>query len=228
MDEYTEFLQKYFPYSNLSDSNKRDLYNLVCENNIMSEACFNCMDTDKGNLHTDKMMYYLRYKDGVNKLLIYIPLNDEIGIYACMRYAIEQFLKFIYSIYLTTTTEHINRTSYRHIKEEIKLMTNMPDDVKRKVKGLYTYYAKYSNNIHDKRVEYEHELTFLSDLLKEENKFGDSVSDLRNIIYCGYDILVSIFDISYEQLNLSSRMQLAKIKPSKRQKKILSLLNYES
>lgn len=107
-------------------------------------------------------------------------------------------------------------------------MTNMPDDVKRKVKGLYTYYAKYSNNIHDKRVEYEHELTFLSDLLKEENKFGDSVSDLRNIIYCGYDILVSIFDISYEQLNLSSRMQLAKIKPSKRQKKILSLLNYES
>lgn len=57
---------------------------------------------------------------GINKILIYLPLNDNIGIFSCMRYSIEQFLKFIYSIYLNDSVEIINKKGYRHIKERIK------------------------------------------------------------------------------------------------------------
>lgn len=176
--------------------------------------------------NTDFMMYYLRYRDGINKLLIYVPVNDDIGVYACMRYIIEQILKFIYSLYGENSIEKINRTSYRHIKEEIRLMRNMPEDIKEKVEKLYTYYAKYSNNIHDKSVNYDHELTFLGEVLKNENKFKGSISDIKNIVFNVYDILISIFEITYEQLNLSERIKLSEVIKRNRKEKILELLKY--
>ena len=91
MDEYDEFLFKYFPNANFSKDDKRSLYGLVCENNVMSEIFLKYISSH----NTDFMMYYLRYRDGINKLLIYVPVNDDIGVYACMRYIIEQILKFI-------------------------------------------------------------------------------------------------------------------------------------
>ena len=148
--------------------------------------------------------YYLRYRDGINKLLIYVPVNDDIGVYACMRYIIEQILKFIYSLYGENSIEKINRTSYRHIKEEIRLMRNMPD----------------------KSVDYDHELTFLGEVLKDENKFKDSISDIKNIVFNVYDILISIFEITYEQLNLSERIKLSEVIKRNRKEKILELLKY--
>lgn len=39
MDEYDDFLFKYFPNANFSKDDKRSLYGLVCENNVMSEIC---------------------------------------------------------------------------------------------------------------------------------------------------------------------------------------------
>ena len=222
MDEYYEFLFKYFPNANFSKDDKRSLYGLVCENNVMSEIFLKYISSH----NTDFMMYYLRYRDGINKLLIYVPVNDDIGVYACMRYIIEQILKFIYSLYGENSIEKINRTSYRHIKEEIRLMRNMPEDIKEKVEKLYTYYAKYSNNIHDKSVNYDHELTFLGEVLKNENKFKGSISDIKNIVFNVYDILISIFEITYEQLNLSERIKLSEVIKRNRKEKILELLKY--
>lgn len=39
----------------------------------------------------EKLVFYRRFRDGINKILLYLPINEEIGIYACMRYSIEQF-----------------------------------------------------------------------------------------------------------------------------------------
>ena len=226
MNEYDKFLFKYFPNAQFLPDDKKALYSLVCENNIMSEIILNCISSCKMNLTTDFIMYYLRYRDGINKLLIYIPLNYDIGVYACMRYIIEQILKFIYSLYGENAAEKINRTSYRHIKEEIRLMRNMPEDIKEKVEKLYTYYAKYSNNVHDKSVDYDHELKFLSEILKDQNKYKDSICDIRSITFNVYDILISIFKITYQQLNLSERIKLSEVIKKNRKKRILELLKY--
>ena len=98
MSEYLKFMEKYFPYSS-KIPNEDKIYQLVCENNLMVGIILSNMDASRFYLNEEKLIFYRRYRDGVNKILIYIPLNDEIGIYACMRYSIEQLLKFIYSIY---------------------------------------------------------------------------------------------------------------------------------
>lgn len=61
----------------------------------------------KKRITEEKCMYFHRFRDGINKILIYLPLNDGIGIYACMRYSIEQFIKFICSIYFEKEIEPV-------------------------------------------------------------------------------------------------------------------------
>ena len=91
MNEYSKFLKKFFPLS-AEIPNGNTIYQFVCENNLISEIILSYMDVNKFYMSKEKLIFYRRYRDGVNKLLIYIPLNDEIGIYACMRYSIEQLL----------------------------------------------------------------------------------------------------------------------------------------
>lgn len=77
-----------------------------------------------------------------------------------MRYSIEQLLKFIYSIYFEKNIADISRTSYRYIKEDIKKNGNIDTYIKECLLKLYTYYANYSNDLHDKEVTCNKELDF--------------------------------------------------------------------
>lgn len=226
MNEYKEFIKKYFPQADTPDW-IQEIYNLVCENNIMCSVIKNHLILDKEILSADKLTYYIRYQNGLNKLLMYIPLNDDIGIYACMRYTIEQILKFIYSIYFDYNVEKINKTSYRNIKEDIKKSNLISFSIKFKIEKIYPYYAKYSNCIHDKRVDYDKELLSLGDILKEDNGFYEVVNDLRQIINDSYDIIFCIFNISYDSLSLSERIKTRNINPTKRRGKVLKLLRME-
>lgn len=228
MSEYRDFLVKYFPLSNKMEKEDR-IYNLVCENNVISEMFLKYINYHPNNINQEKTIYYKRFRDGINKLLIYLPINEGIGIYACMRYSVEQFLKFIYSIYFTESIDRINRTSYRHIKDDIRGNINITTDIRLNIEKLYTYYAKYSNDVHDKNVIYDKELTFLADTLKGENEFSKFVEkDLSNILLIVYEIMCKIFDISYNCLNVSERLQIAKLALKKRRVKILKILNYDA
>lgn len=224
MKEYQNFLNKYFPLSgNISEENR--IYNLICENNIMSSLFLKYANCNLYFLNEEKCMYYARFRDGINKLLIYLPLNEGIGIYACMRYSVEQFLKFVYGIYFDYNIDKINRTSYRHIKDDIRDNSNIPQTIKDELLKLYTYYAKYSNDIHDKNLLYEDELIFLGNILKNENSFAQDIDkDVSNILMITYIILIRIFNITFQCFSASERLQLAKLVLKKRKNKILKIL----
>lgn len=224
MKEYQNFLNKYFPLSgNISEENR--IYNLICENNIMSSLFLKYANCNLYFLNEKKCMYYARFRDGINKLLIYLPLNEGIGIYACMRYSVEQFLKFVYGIYFDYNIDKINRTSYRHIKDDIRDNSNIPQTIKDELLKLYTYYAKYSNDIHDKNLLYEDELIFLGNILKNENSFAQDIDkDVSNILMSTYIILIRIFNITFQCFSASERLQLAKLVLKKRKNKILKIL----
>lgn len=224
MNEYSKFLKKFFPLS-AEIPNGNTIYQFVCENNLISEIILSYMDVNKFYMSKEKLIFYRRYRDGVNKLLIYIPLNDEIGIYACMRYSIEQLLKFIYSIYFEKDIINISRTSYRHIKGDIKNNDNIDAYIKQHLIKLYTYYANYSNDLHDKEVTCDRELDFLGNIIQSENEFVyDIEKDLKEILTLSYEILCHLFDIKYDLLNISERLSLAHLNSRGRKRKIYSIL----
>lgn len=224
MSEYLKFMEKYFPYSS-KIPNEDKIYQLVCENNLMVGIILSNMDASRFYLNEEKLIFYRRYRDGVNKILIYIPLNDEIGIYACMRYSIEQLLKFIYSIYFEKDIIDINRTSYRYIKGDIKNNDNIDTYIKQHLMKLYTYYANYSNDLHDKEVTCNKELDFLGNIIQSENEFAyDIEKDLKEILTLSYEILCHLFDIKYDLLNISERLSLAHLNSRGRKRKIYSIL----
>lgn len=224
MNEYSKFLKKFFPLSS-EIPNGNTIYQFVCENNLISEIILSYMDVNKFYMSKEKLIFYRRYRDGVNKLLIYIPLNDEIGIYTCMRYSIEQLLKFIYSIYFEKDIIDINRTSYRYIKGDIKNNDNIDTYIKQHLMKLYTYYANYSNDLHDKEVTCNKELDFLGNIIQSENEFAyDIEKDLKEILTLSYEILCHLFDIKYDLLNISERLSLAHLNSRGRKRKIYSIL----
>ncbi|MBA4697826.1 MAG: hypothetical protein H2212_00180 [Ruminococcus sp.] len=228
MGDYENFISKYFPQASIQE-NAEGLYNLVCESNIVSAVFLRYMDTEKYNLTEEKKLYYIRFRDAVNKLLFYVPLNDGIGIFSCMRYLLEQYLKFIYAIHFDIDISKINITSYRHIKEDIKESYLIDQKVKEKIERIYSFYAKYSNDVHDKDTTNDNELTFLEDILKGKNAFwGTTVDDLRKILDVTYDILECLFEINFEDLNSVERMKISKMKSRKRSRKILKLLNRQN
>jgi hypothetical protein len=227
MGEYGKFINKYFPFS-ASMENEEALYRLICESNLISQIMLKYISLEVEYLTEFKLIFYKRFRDGVNKLLMYLPLNEEIGIYACMRYSIEHFLKFVYAIYFDEELEVIGRTGYRHIKEDIKQNTVIADDIKNKLQRIYSYYAKYSNDVHAKEIDENEELVSLGRIIRAQNEYSKEIeNDLRNFLNISYKIMNSIFHIRYEMLNASERINIEKLRP-KRKEIVLKILEYES
>lgn len=227
MGEYGEFINKYFPLSS-QIKNEEALYRLICESNLISQIMLKYISLEVEYLTESKLIFYKRFRDGVNKLLMYLPLNEEIGIYACMRYSIEQFLKFVYAIYFDKELEVIGKTGYRHIKEDIKQNTVITNDIKIELQRIYSYYAKYSNDVHAKEIDENEELVSLGRIIREKNEYSKEIEDdLRNFLNISYKIMNSIFRIKYEMLNASERMNIGKLRP-KRKEIVLKILEYES
>lgn len=219
MKEYQKFLTKFYPQVNYS-VDCSSLYMLVVENNIMTKLFLKYKNKKDG-----EDIFYKRFRDAVNKLLIYVPLNDGIGINACMRYLIEQFLKYIYSIYFNLTIKNINKISYRHIKEDFKEKENIEEKILCRLEKLYSFYAKYSNDVHECSIVYEKELTFLAKILKEDNIYiSKIISDLQKILFVTYEIMFYIFGMKYEKFSFPDRTLVNKIHSKKRRQKILQWL----
>lgn len=220
MKEYEKFIKEYFPTASY-DEKLETLYLYICENNYMTDIYIKYLSKDKEYLSEEKIVFLRRYKIGLNKLLIYILINDTIGINACMRYCIEQLLKFIYSIYINKNVDEINRVSYRFLKEELNKI-NINSD---KLNKLYSYYGKYSNEIHDKQTTVTNEMSYLKDILISSNYFIKSVNqDIDKILESYHKIMIDIFQIKEMELSVSERRGLATLLGKKKQEKLLKLL----
>ena len=64
----------------------------------------------------------------------------------------EVFNRAIHKVYLFHLFRKRNRTSYRFIKDDINGNTLIQDKLKSELHKIYTYYAKYSNDIHNKNL----------------------------------------------------------------------------
>lgn len=222
---YEGFVKKYFPYTKIH-SDMELLYKYVCSNNVLTEIYMKYLNPHTECLEPTKLSYLEKYADGINKLLIYIPLNDNIGVNACMRYIIEQLLKFFYSIYTNDNIEKINRTSYRHIKEYFRTNEGSRTIGEDLLNELYSFYAKYSNDLHDKSSNLEDKLQYLQKLLMKENHYIDRVlNDLKNIIVLNNNIMINIFNITIDDLSAAERLRLQSELSNKMYKKIIKQLD---
>lgn len=227
MEEYDYFINQYFPLSHIID-NAKNIYCLVCENNLISKIMLKYINLNVAYTNMVKLVFYRRFRDGINKILLYLPINEEIGIYACMRYSIEQFLKFIYAIYFDESIERIARVSYRHIKEDIKENVEIAGEIKKELQKVYTYYAKYSNDIHAKEFEEDEELISLGKIIKSKNEYANDIeTDLRNILNSSYRTMQAIFSVKYEMLEASERINIENFPSSKGKKRIYEILDYK-
>lgn len=228
MDKYELFLEKYFPYLKITGNQMqfKELHSLVCRNNFMTDIYIKYIDIKQCYLNDEKMIFLKRYKIQLNKLLIYIPLNDSIGINGCIRSCIEQLIKFVYAIYVDEDTSKINITKYRILKE--KLLDAEIEIETTELNKLFSYYGSYSNEIHDKGTCLNDELIYLKDLLVGENIYIKNINkDIRNIITIYEDIMIKVFGISERHLASFERMQLPKIVGINRSKKILKLMKQQ-
>nr|WP_302597955.1 hypothetical protein [uncultured Cellulosilyticum sp.] len=220
MKEYERFIKKYFPAANYKED-LGTLYLYICENNYMTDIYMKYLDRDKEYLSEEKIVFLNRYKIGLNKILIYILINDTIGINACMRYCIEQFLKFTYSIYINKSVNEINKVSYRFLKEELNKTSIDSGELKK----LYSYYGKYSNEIHDKQTVLTNEMSYLETILVTPNCFIESVNqDISKILRSYHKIMIDIFQIKEMQLSAAERIGLENLLGRKKKEKIMKLL----
>lgn len=230
MNKYERFLKKYFPSANISNKLEfEELHLLVCRNNFMTDIYIKYLDVNKLYLNQEKMIFLKRYKMQLNKLLIYIPLNDSIGINGCIRYCIEQLIKFLYAVYIDESVERINNTKYRILKDGLSKLENNVEVEKEILDKLFSYYGAYSNEIHDKRTDLRDELVYLKDLIVGENTYIKEVNkDIRNIITIYEDIMIRIFSIKENNLASFERMQLPNIVGKNRTRKLLELMEENS
>lgn len=206
MNEYKKFLSKNFPSIVLYEQYV-DVYKVICKNNILTEIYIKYMSKKINCL--DKTIFLNRYAIGLNKILIYLPLNDAIGINACMRYAVEQFLKFIYSNCTNIDVKKINETSYRHIKEDLKKRNANIRIYNEDLIRLYSYYANYSNDVHDKRVSLDEEIIFLQSILSDKNNYIKKVyDDIVNITKLFDKMMINLFEIQERMLSMSERLRI--------------------
>lgn len=205
---YYDFIQKYFPNSGASDKIEI-LYRKIEEINTLYEIFQNHTNFANSYLNEDKIIYLKRHIVGLNRLLIYVPLNDDIGIDACMRYSVEQFLKFLYGIYFDKDINKINKTSFRNIKDDFKELTNLDARVSECLTTIYNLYGKYSNNIHKNCALDEDRFKYLSEILTSETGYAYKIQeDIDKIFSFFATVMASIFEIKMEGLSSSERLRL--------------------
>lgn len=135
-----------------------------------------------------------------------------------------QLLKFFYSIFFNLTINDINKTSYRHIKDDLKNREATIKLDQKDLEVLYTYYAKYSNDVHDKSTSSQ-EIGFLEEILKGDNRFIKQIyNDLLKLTKQYDKIMINLFSIVTNDLTLAELQRIHRYMNSKQYTNLLSLM----
>lgn len=228
--EYKEFIKKYFPYSGvINDESIELIYSRICENNLLTDIYEKYINNEEYNNGIScYLIFLLRYKNHLNKLLIYIALNDYAGVNFCIRTAIENLLKFLYSIYFNKSFKTVNTTSFRHLKEDLNsLQTELFIDTG-KLNILFTYYGDFSNSIHDKVESYQSELEYMENIIQSNAfKLNELDGKLVKVLNNYGALICNIFKFSEETFSSSEILRLKNTLSVKRFEKIKQFLYKE-
>jgi hypothetical protein len=220
---FLEFVRENFPNSYILKNTEelKLLFYRVHENFIVSEIIEKYLKHNyegKRNFHIE---FLINYKNNFNRLLLTVPLNDSQIIYFNMRAIIENLLKFLYSVDNKIDVQKVRKTSYRHIKEHL-LKTNM---CLKSLNTLFSYYAKYSNFVHDQKELYEKEIIYIEKILQNKTNYLLSLSEnLLKIINCYYSLIFKTFNITQRMFSSSENLRLMKNLTPKRYNKLLSYI----
>ncbi|WP_425447707.1 hypothetical protein [Dethiothermospora halolimnae] len=223
-DEYRNFVSKHFPYSGLNNSDYGSIiYSRVCENNLVTDIYKKYIEKQENDTKIYCNIRFLEaYKIGVNKILLYVPLNDYASINFCMRNIIENLLKFIYSIYFNCDFTTINKLSFRKIKDNFKDLKTTKFIDKDIIDLFLSYYGHFSNSIHDKHSVTEKNLVFLEEIITKNKVDLEKLDEQILNILNNYQVLIcNIFKISRKNLSVAESLRLKNALSNKRLEKVM-------
>ena len=214
---YVSFVKKYFPYSyvNGDTENLKLIFYRVHEASVITDIFIRNISL------TNELEFLELFKRNFEKLLITVPLNDPQVIYYNIRIIIENFIKFLYSTFNDLENDVIKRTRYRLIKEDL-----LSRDVDHESLNVFlSYYANYSNYIHDKSECYINEMYYVESIITSKTyDFNFFVEALTKMLNSYYKLICSKFNINENSLSTSDRLRLQSNLTSKRYKKFIGLL----
>jgi hypothetical protein len=222
--EYLGFIKKHFPNSGIiTNECTAIIYSRICENNLITDIYCKYIDNFINNSNVSPYKVFLkRYKNQLNKLLLYLPLYDFSCINFCMRASIENLLKFIYSIYFNKELEVINRCSFRHIREDLNSVETQLYFNKNIIGNLIKSYGEFSNSIHDKSKHEIYEIEFIENIIQNGTyDISNLDKKILNMLNCYENLMPNVFQVKEEELSAAERVRLKNSLSSKRFEKII-------
>nr|DAE48816.1 MAG TPA: hypothetical protein [Caudoviricetes sp.] len=219
-NKYCEFLKSNFPnFPNPDLKEIEQIYIKICENNILTDFFVEKLrELDK----EISIEFINRYKKTLNKLLIYIGVNDEDIINFSFRSSVEYILKSLCSFNEFSSEEKINKLSFRSISELLKKEENyLYTDMKVDSSNLLSLYGKFSNEVHGKVDIKINELEYMNLILGTNHvDYSKIYNNICNIVDTYEKIFIRALNISLSNIDASIIFKLSNIVSNKRIKKI--------
>lgn len=220
-ENYIDFLKESFPKLTLQQSDDlKKIYMKICENNILSDY-FRSQLT--GKYEKVKIEYLDYYRSQLNKILIYIGINEENIINFCFRASTEYILKLLYSMKNDNDISAIDKKSFRFLSDDLKnkdeeLYKDMVQDIAK----LLSDYGHFSNKIHGKLND-KNELQYMNEILTGSNiDFSRTFRQLTNIVDVYEKILIRSLKINKKNIDASLIFRLENLISNNRISKLLS------
>lgn len=216
---YAEFLKRNFPSCPvIDDTVTLNIYNLICQNNVLTNI-FLARILDK---YPKFQIGFLElYQKQLNKILIYIGLNESDGLNYCVRSLVEYLLKFFYSVKIEESFDKINKFQYRHLSEELRKKEEGQIDFGDNIQIFLNYYGLFSNELHGKADKITCELDYLQQIISNKHiDYNKIFNALKNIIYKYFVILIQILDLSVSNLSFDEILRIRNVMTEKQVEKI--------
>lgn len=208
---YINFLENSFPKCPVKKEKIiESIYEKICENNMLTDI-FTPRIIKK---YPKSQIEFLQlYKKQLNKILIYIGLNEEDGLNFCFRSCIEYLLKFIYSIQTVNNFSTINNINYRHLSESLKDEENqIYPNIKIDINNFFDYYGKFSNSVHGKTQKTKNEIIYLEQIISFKHiNYSKVYNYMSNILNSYEKVMQNILKITSKNLSASEILRCKEI-----------------
>ncbi|MBO0478150.1 hypothetical protein JZO72_00790 [Vagococcus fluvialis] len=214
LENYKEYLDKYFPYSDLNKKINTEKFEVSFEKILsLSKLCHYLSSDYKIGEYASLIEYNL------NNLLYFLPLNETISINMSVRNSAEYIIKLMF--YFQNTNKKYHNTGYRELKDTINTLSVYSTN-KSKVDTLFSIYAERSNNIHLKSISPDDLFSILEIKMTNSYEDKDLVSIGRDVNNCMLLLLEVICHYNVS-LSTSQKLMIEKVVTRKWKEKIFNI-----